>query len=200
MPKMPEKLCRCQASRLLFHRIMDTKENCVFCEYFVLPASGQMGVFPRPLEPSGLVVLCSFQHLLCPPRIWVVLQVLVMYQPQHFCKRMASFTGLCFLYSALPSKEVLWHTHPGLPEPTELIIFNNILGIISGWCIFAFVLMSSCCCSSVSNTPFYVFPASATLNDHGILGKATGNYIMVPTSLGIDFSTGLLVSETENCW
>lgn len=88
----------------------------------------------------------------------------------------------------------------GLSELVELIIFNNILGIISGCCVFAFILMSSHCCSSAFNTPFYVFPASATLNDHGILGKATGNYIMVPTSLCIDFSTDLLVSEPKNFW
>lgn len=67
MPKMPEKLCRCQASRLLFHRIMDTKENCVFCEYFVLPASGQMGVCPGLWNPQVLWFCAHFSTCFALP-------------------------------------------------------------------------------------------------------------------------------------
>lgn len=82
----------------------------------------------------------------------------------------------------------------GLPERylgTPILGFQNsycwiflttFLGIIFGWCVFAFVLMSPHCCSSAFNAPFYVFPASATWNDQWILGKTTGNDIIVPTS------------------
>lgn len=72
------------------------------------------------------------------------------------------------------------------------------LGIIFGWCTFAFIVMSPHCCSVAFNPPFHVFPASATLDDYGILGKATGNDIMVATSSV--YWLFLLVSEPKICW
>lgn len=174
----------------------------MFCECFVLAAFEQMGVSPglwKNLKSCGFVLISALalpSQSLGGSSGTGKVSTLASLQKNGLIYWIVP-SVLCWQW---PSKEVLWHTHPGLSEFIELIIFNNILGIISGWCVFAFVLMSSHCCSSVFNTPFYTFPASATLNDHGILGKATGNYIMVPTSLCIDFSTDLLVSEPKNCW
>lgn len=72
-------------------------------------------------------------------------------------------------------------THPKLLEFVEVNIFNTVLGN-NLWTVSVFIWSHSTAVVAAFSALLNGFPASATLNDHGIHEKAGGNDITVPTN------------------
>lgn len=72
-------------------------------------------------------------------------------------------------------------TNPKLLEFVEVNIFNTVLGN-NLWMVSVFIWSDSTAVVAAFSALLNGFPATATLNDHGIREKAGGNDIMVPTN------------------